>query len=196
VYFYAVPEELTGWLETLLSDDEHWVLRWAVLPNVYTRIRRSLKLDPKEKWSIDAGPGPHFFIGSTRLCAGPVMVKRADGSEEINFLDSLCIRLVPSFIDDAVLLEGRLESFPSSKYKKLLGGKSFLAWKGDITSSLKGAIFQMPAVASQLLQDGTTKIWNNVFVSQGAIDLFAQGVKLKQFAKGPVELVPRLLNYS
>jgi hypothetical protein len=124
------------------------------------------------------------------------MVKRADGSEEINFLDSLCVRLVPSFIDQSVLLEGRLESFPHSKYTTLPGGKNFLAWKAEIISSFKEAVFKMPAVATQMLRDGSTKGWDNVFVSQEAIDWFAQGGKLKQFTRGPVELTPRLLNYS
>jgi hypothetical protein len=63
-------------------------------------------------------------------------------------------------------------------------------------SSLKKAVFKMPAVATQMLPDGSTKRWDNVFVSQQAIDWFAQGGKLKQFAKGPVELIPRLLNCS
>jgi hypothetical protein len=194
--FYALPKELIGWLGSLLSDQSNWVIRWELRLNVFTRIPPSSQLDLQTKWPIAAGPGPHFFIGNTRLCAGPVMIKRADGSEEINFLDSLCLRLVPCFIDQSVLLEGCLESLPHSKYTKLPGGKNFLAWKAEIISSFKEAISKTPAVATQLLPDGSTKMWDKALVSQEAIDWFAQGGKLKRFARGPVELVPRLLGYS
>jgi hypothetical protein len=194
--FYALPEELDRWLASVFAEDRNWALCWKVHSNTYTRVIHSAHANGQVQWSIAAGSKPEFFIGNKNLCSGPIMRKRPDGVEEIDFLASLCVRVVPSFVSQGVLLEGRIESFPRSKYNGSPNATKFWTWRRQLILFLRKSVFPMPAVASQLLTDGTTKTWESVFVSQGAIDWFSKGGKLKQFVNGPVEMTPKLLSCS
>jgi hypothetical protein len=193
--FYAHPSELEGWLDNVLADRSNWLVAWDVRPDAYMNITLQDRLSGAASWGIAGGPGPYFFIGNRLLTNGPKMSVRAGGKEEISFLESLCVRLVPSFIHGPVLLEGTIGSFQLKKYRQVANGHEFLLWKNKLILSLKKKIFQVSAVAAQVRADGSEKIWHNVLVSPAAIDWVAQGGKLRQFERGPVEFFPRVSNF-
>jgi len=124
------------------------------------------------------------------------MEQNENGTEDIRFLDSLCARFVPSFLIQDTLLEGYLDAFGPSRYKDRPNGEQFLSWKAKLSSSLKRVVFKNHGVTTQLVNDGSIKRWNNVLVSQGVLDWFSDGKKLKQYEDSDVEFTPVRKNGS
>jgi len=189
--FFVQPAELIKWLESLLADETCWISSWSVRPNAYSIISSGARGEPHTPLSIGTGPGPHFFIGNKLLRPGPVMTTRPNGIAEIDFLESLCVRLWPCFIDGPVLLEGCLQSFAYSRYLTVPKGRQFWSWRQGLIASFKEAI-PLPAVGSTLLEDGSVKSFKNVLISEACLDWWANGGKLKQFINGPFEYAPQL----
>lgn len=185
--FYVLPEELGSWLEHIIQNLDHWVLAYQIRPREYSFITDGGDLTKYTNRKINNNI--QLFIGKRSL-AMPSMMPDGNRRPVLDFRQSLCVKLDPSFIVGEMLLEGSIDTLRPQKYNGIAGQKEFMLWRNGVYRSFKESLSVPSIVVTQVLSDGGKKAWPLILISRGAMEWYSRGGKLKQFAKGPVEFVP------
>jgi hypothetical protein len=185
--FFSLPEELADWLTDVMAQEIHWGIVWHVRQNTYKFLDKGeLDLYKKMYQRRDV----LYFVGNHKFRPGPI-IKHSFAKPELDFKNSLCIRIWPTFIVDDVLLEGNVDTLDPKQYDGIDEKQEFLRWRNRTFRWCKEALSDPSAVATQVLSNGRTKEWKGLVVSLGAFQWYQRGGKLQQFEKGPVEFIPK-----
>jgi len=189
--FIALPAEFIIWLEEVIADSEHWTLIWHVRRGIYSIASTNDLGDyGNEQNPYDV----QFFVGNRQLSERPRMLLRDDGKEQIDFVNSLCVQVIPPFVVGDVLLEGNVKALPPRKYVDIPLKREFVSWKRRLFRWFEQKICEKSAVVTQVLTNGEKKELRGVIISLGAIEWHRSGGKLKQFYDGSVEFIPKQRN--
>ena len=190
--FFAMPSELNKWISSVLDDQICWILLWDISTNTYSTISDSHEyISTAYSDNSRSASRMQLFIGNRQLRSNPIMRTTQNGRREIDFKHSLCVQVVPCLITDHILLEGSIATLKPKEYDGIPCEREFRHWKQQIIGCFTKMLSDRSFVTTQILSDGTVKEWRRLIVSSGAVAWYREGGKLRQFAKGPVEFIPR-----
>lgn len=182
--YYATPSEHRAWLATLAADPQLWFVvdsfpELAEAPATAT-VLRELTFQGRGHAQVflgrnDLGPGPQWRIAGRR--------------NELDFVVSQAVQLIPSVTQGDVLVEGRMAIMRRSDYER--NGITFEPlrnWFREVGASLRKSLKtrEMRLITRSATEAPATSA-RKVSVSPGAIAWRRGGKRLQQVAGSLIE---------